>query len=151
MVEITALELEGMVGLELGTSEWLVVEQPRIDTFAMATEDHQWVHVNPGRAAAGPFRSTIAHGYLTLSLVPRLLTSILVISDEAQNVNYGLDHVRFTSPVVVGSHIRLATSCVDVQRRPDAAVMYRLKHRIDIKNHDRPAMVGESIYLSYAK
>lgn len=151
MLELTVSELERMPGNDIGTSGWLHVEQPRIDAFADATEDHQWIHVDPDRAAAGPFGRTIAHGYLTLSLLPHLLTSVLSITDEARGTNYGMDRVRFTSPVQVGTQIRLVARCVDAARRPDGGLTYRLGLRVEIRDQARPAMVGESIYVTYPK
>jgi acyl dehydratase len=99
-------ELQGHVGQEIGLSDWMSVEQPRIDGFADATGDRQWIHIDPARAAQGPFGTTIAHGYLTLSLLPVLLDSALVIEDARMGVNYGLNKVRFTAPVPAGSRLR---------------------------------------------
>ena len=99
--------LLGAVGTDLGSSGWLTVDQHRIDGFADATGDHQWIHVDPERAAAGPFGTTIAHGYLTLSLVIPLFTELLEIRGTAMGVNYGLEKVRFPNPVRVGARIRL--------------------------------------------
>src|SRR6478752_384434 len=100
-------ELKKLAGSDLGTSEWIEVTQERIDTFAEATGDHQWIHVDPERAKQGPFGRTIAHGYLTLSLLPQLMPQVLTIEDSVMGVNYGVEKVRFTSPVPVGSRVRL--------------------------------------------
>jgi acyl dehydratase len=103
-------ELQGRVGQELASSDWLRIEQSRIDAFALATEDHQWIHVDPTRAAAGPFGATVAHGFLTLSLLPRLFEAAFVIDDVRMGINYGLNRVRFPSPVRVGSRLAAARS-----------------------------------------
>ncbi len=98
--------LQSRVGEHLATSPWLTVDQRRIDLFAEATGDHQWIHVDPVRAAAGPFGTTIAHGFLTLSLVPELAASAMQVDDVKMGVNYGLNRVRFMAPVTVGSRLR---------------------------------------------
>ncbi|WP_269204070.1 MaoC family dehydratase [Nocardioides sambongensis] len=109
-LEITVAELADAKDLDLGSSPWQPVEQVRIDTFADATDDHQWIHVDPERAADGPFGRTIAHGYLTLSLVPSMLKKLMVITDHGRGTNYGLEKVRFTAPVPVDAEIRLSAS-----------------------------------------
>lgn len=103
---VTVAELHGMVGETLGTSNWLTIEQASIDAFADATLDHQWIHIDAERAATGPFGTTIAHGYLTLSLCPFFLSQIFDVRDTRMTVNYGLDRVRFPAPVPVSSRIR---------------------------------------------
>lgn len=148
-LEITVAELAEAKNLDLGSSPWQRVEQERIDTFATATDDQQWIHVDPQRAAEGPFGRTIAHGYLTLSLVPSLLKKLMVITDHGRGTNYGLDTVRFTAPVPVESDIRLSASIPAGVRRDDGGVQYRVALKIEIKGQERPAMVGESIYLTY--
>jgi acyl dehydratase len=99
-------DLRALVGSELGTSQWIEVDQARIDTFAKATDDHQWIHTDPERAKSGPFGTTIAHGYLTLALVIPLWTDLLEVRSVTTKVNYGLDKVRFPAPVPVGSKVR---------------------------------------------
>jgi acyl dehydratase len=99
-------DLQALVGKEIGVSEWIAVEQQRIDQFAQATGDHQWIHVDPVRAASGPFGKTIAHGFLTLSLVPEMFATAFDIGDVHMGVNYGLNRVRFTAPVPSGSRVR---------------------------------------------
>lgn len=148
-VEITVAELAKAQSLDLGSSPWQVLEQQRVDTFADATDDHQWIHVDPERAAAGPFGGTIAHGYLTLSLVPSLFKKLLVITDHGRGANYGLDKVRFTAPVKVGAEIRLTASIQDAKLREDGGVQYRVRLAMEVKGQERPAMVGESIYVTY--
>ena len=99
-------ELQSLVGQPLGTSAWIAIDQPRIAAFAEATEDRQWIHLDPARAAAGPFGTTIAHGFLTLSLLPHFLETAFRIDDARMGVNYGLNRVRFPAPVPVGSRLR---------------------------------------------
>lgn len=148
-LEITVEELAEANDLDLGASPWQVVEQRRVDTFADATDDHQWVHVDQERAAGGPFGGTIAHGYLTLSLVPAMLKQLMTITDHGRGTNYGLERVRFTAPVRVGSEIRLAASVQGATRRDDGGVQYRVALRVEVNGQERPAMVGESIYVTY--
>lgn len=146
---LTVAELAASENRDLGSSGWLVLDQARVDTFADATDDHQWIHVDPDQAAAGPFGTTIAHGYLTLALVPRLLEQLLVVADQARGANYGLERVRFTNPVPVGSSVRLAAELTDARLREDSGVQYRVAVRVEVQGQERPAMVGESIYLAY--
>jgi acyl dehydratase len=149
MLEITVAELAEARDLDLGSSPWLELAQDRVDTFADATNDHQWIHVDTERAIGGPFGGTIAHGYLTLSLVPYLLKQLMVITDHGRGTNYGLEKVRFTSVVPVGAEVRLAATITEATRRDDGGVQYRVALRIEILGQERPAMVGESIYLTY--
>ena len=99
-------DLQSLVGQELGVSEWIGVEQRRIDQFADATGDHQWIHIDPVRAATGPFKTTVAHGFLTLSLLPEMSASAFEVRDTRMGVNYGLNRVRFPAPVPSGSRLR---------------------------------------------
>ncbi|MGA9870649.1 MAG: MaoC family dehydratase [Rhodococcus sp. (in: high G+C Gram-positive bacteria)] len=146
---LTHAQLIDSVGSDLGTSEWIEINQVRIDGFAEYTEDRQWIHTDRHRAAEGPFGTTIAHGFLTLALVPHLLGKIFHVSDETRGVNYGLDKVRFTNPVPVDSHIRLKASMGNVSQRQDGGVTCHVKIEIEIKDVERPAMVGEFLLLSY--
>jgi acyl dehydratase len=153
-LEITGAELTELTAatdLDLGAGPWRKVEQVRVDTFADATDDHQWIHIDPDRAASGPFGGTIAHGYLTLALVPAMLKDLLTITDHARGTNYGLDRVRFTAPVPVGAAIRLRARIPEAKRRDDGGVQYRVALTVEIAGQERPAMVGESIFLTYAK
>jgi acyl dehydratase len=111
-------ELTAALGEHLGYSDWLTIDQERIDTFAAATGDHQWIHVDPQRAAAGPFGTTVAHGYLTLSLVPLLVASLVDYAGWSVKINYGSNKVRFPSPVRVDSRVRAAVRLADVARAP---------------------------------
>lgn len=128
----------------LGTSDWMVVEQERIDRFAEATGDHQWIHVDPERAKDGPFGATIAHGFLTLSLLPPLLNSLYRVDGVAMAVNYGLDKVRFMAPVRVDSKIR-ATANVLTVTPLEGAVQAVLETTFEIEGSEKPAAVVQSI------
>lgn len=146
---VTVQELTGLGETELGVSEWLTVEQPRVDVFAEATNDPQWIHVDPVRAASGPFGTTIAHGYLTMSLIPYLLDQVLSISDQVRGTNYGVDRARFTNPVRVGSRIRLRGRLLSVTPRPDGGFQFKVSVEIEVEGEERPALVGEFLYLTY--
>src|SRR5437660_5591540 len=128
-------ELEPLVGQEIAVSDWLTVEQARIDKFADATGDHQWIHVDPEAAAKGPFGTTVAHGYLTLALLPALLHQLLVVRDARMGVNYGIDKVRFTAPVPSGSEVRLHGKLLGAERRGEG-VRYRVGVEIEIRGGD---------------
>lgn len=141
----SAAEIIALVGEELGESDWLEVTQGRIDTFADATDDHQWIHCDPERAASGPFGTTIAHGYLTLSLVIPLLEQLFVIENKTTSINYGLEKVRFTAPVPVGSRIRLRASLVDATEVP-SGVQVTLNCVVEIEGQERPACVATVVH-----
>ena len=115
----TLAEMANHVGEELGVSDWMVVTQEMIDKFADATGDHQWIHVDPERAAKGPFGATIAHGFLTLSLLPKLSGDAVKILDQKMGVNYGLNRVRFTAPVRAGSRVRARTTLAAFEPLPN--------------------------------
>ncbi len=148
-VDVTVAELESWVGRDLGYSSWLVIDQPRIDRFAEATEDRQWIHVDPDRAASGPFGATIAHGYLTLSLVPYFFDQLLCVTDQARGTNYGVEQVRFTSPVTVGSSLRMRGDIRAVRTRGDGGAQFTFGFQIELRGQERPALVGEVTYLAY--
>lgn len=135
-------ELEGAVGTHLGHSSWLQIDQERITTFADATGDHQWIHVDPERAAAGPFGATIAHGYLTLSLIPVLAGEIYRVDGLSMGVNYGTDKVRFPAPVPVGSRVRAG---VELLALDPIAMGRQARSRVtvEIEGSDKPACVAE--------
>jgi acyl dehydratase len=141
-------ELEETGERELGTSSWVPIEQRHIDLFAEATGDHQWIHVDPDAAAMGPFGQTVAHGYLTLSLLPVLLSEVMTVTDSRMGVNYGTEKVRFTSPVPSGSRVRLHAKLVGAERRPNG-VLFRVGVQMEIENQEKPALVGEVLYLAY--
>ena len=141
-------ELESAVHLDLGSSDWHTVDQATIDLFADATHDRQWIHLDRERAAAGPFGATIAHGYLTLSLIPYLLHQVLTITDAKAGINYGIDRVRFTAPVRSGSRVRLHVTILGAERR-SSGLSYGLRVELEIEGEDRPALVGEILFLAH--
>lgn len=136
------------VGTEIGASEWLTVEQDRIDRFAEATGDQQWIHVNPERAAAGPFGTTIAHGYLTLSLVPHLVGGIYSVAGIRMAVNYGLDRVRFITPVRVGSQLRAVLSS-DSLTEVEGGYQFAATVRIELAGAEKPAAIAQTLSRLY--
>ena len=142
-------ELKKLAGSDLGTSEWIEVTQERINTFADATGDHQWIHVDPERAAEGPFGAPIAHGYLTLSLFIPLFTELLDVQGVTTKVNYGLNKVRFPSPVKVGSRIRLVGKLAEVEEVP-GGVQITVDGTIEIDGATKPAAVLQSLSRFYA-
>ncbi|GAA2749387.1 MaoC family dehydratase [Amnibacterium kyonggiense] len=137
----TLAELPGLAGTEIGTSDWLEIDQARIDRFADATDDHQWIHVDPARAADGPFGGTIAHGFLTLSLFIPLWSGLLEVTDATTLVNYGLDRVRFTSPVPAGSRVRLTAALDTVEPVARGGYQLGVSGVISIEGQERPAVV----------
>ena len=143
-------DLKGLVGQELTTSDWVPITQERIDKFAEATGDHQWIHVDPERAAKGPFGATIAHGFLTLSMLPLFLESSVDIRDVKMGVNYGLNRVRFTSPVPVGSELRARIRLKAFDELPDGGVQMTTEVTIERKGSDKPVCVAEAISRRYA-
>ncbi|MFE0251025.1 MaoC family dehydratase [Streptomyces sp. NPDC059010] len=142
-------ELKKLAGGDLGASEWIEVTQERIDTFADATGDHQWIHVDPEKAAEGPFGAPIAHGYLTLSLFIPLFTELLDVQGVTTKVNYGLNKVRFPSPVKVGSRIRLVGKLAEVEDVP-GGVQITVDGTIEIDGGAKPAAVLQSLSRFYA-
>ena len=137
-------EFIAAAGTDLGTSDWLTVDQKRIDTFAEATGDHQWIHVDPEKAATGPFGTTIAHGLLTLSLYPVLMFDIYRVDNIKMGLNYGFNKVRFPSPVPVDSEVRLALSIGEVTTF-DGGAQATMPGTIEIKGAAKPACVLEAI------
>ena len=144
-----AEELEKGLGEELGPSDWFVVDQERINGFADFTEDHQWIHVDPERAASGPFGAPIAHGFLTLSLLPYLSSQLRQIEGARMSVNYGLNKVRFPNPVRVGSRIRALATVTEVERTKDGAIQLVLRTTIEIEGASKPACVAEMVSRHY--
>jgi acyl dehydratase len=142
-------ELKKLAGSDLGTSEWIEVTQERINTFADATGDHQWIHVDPEKAAEGPFGAPIAHGYLTLSLFIPLFTELLDVQGVTTKVNYGLNKVRFPSPVKVGSKIRLVGRLADVED-VKGGVQITVDGTIETEGAPKPAAVLQSVMRFYA-
>ncbi|MFC5502470.1 MaoC family dehydratase [Lysinimonas soli] len=144
----TIAELPALVGTEIGPSDWLTITQERINTFADATDDHQWIHVDPVRAKDGPFGAPIAHGFLTLSLLIPLWGSIFDVEGVTTKVNYGLDRVRFTSPVTVGSRVRLTATLAKVEE-VTGGVQLTTSGIIGIEGQERPAVVVDFLARFY--
>jgi acyl dehydratase len=138
--------LSAAVGTDLGTSEWMTIEQKRVDQFAEATGDHQWIHVDPERAAAGPFGGTIAHGYLTLSMLPQFAWSLYSIENVASAINYGLNRVRFIHPVPVGARLR-STPRLDSVTEIAGGAQLVVTHTVEVEIAGQPktACVAETI------
>ena len=132
-------------GVKLDTSEWLTIEQSRIDAFADCTGDHQWIHVDPVRAKDGPFGATIAHGYLTLSLVNMFMPQIVEVRGFSAGVNVGMDRTRFLTPVVVGSRIRGTGEIVTVEEVKGGAIQAVIRVTVEIDGKDKPACVVDTI------
>jgi len=139
-------QVKSAVGEVLEPGPWLEIDQQRVNTFADATNDHQWIHVDPVRAASGPFGAPIAHGYLTLSLVPGLGEKVLAFDTPGPKINYGLNKVRFPSPVPVGSRLRLKSEILSAEDTPNG-VLVTVKNVVEIEGSERPACVVESLIL----
>jgi acyl dehydratase len=141
-------DLTPLIGTELGVSEWLEITQERIDTFADATDDHQWIHVDPDRAKSGPFGKTIAHGYLTLSLIIPLWGELLDVRQVTNKLNYGLNKVRFPSPVPVGSKVRVRATLASVEEVSGGSQL-TLDVVVECDGSDKPACVAQPVYRFY--
>jgi acyl dehydratase len=145
----TIAELPGLKGTELGTSDWIEVTQDRVNTFADATDDHQWIHVDVERAKAeSPFGGPIGHGYLTLSLLIPLYAQVLTVSDAVMGVNYGLNKVRFPAPVPVGSKIRMTATLKDVEEVA-GGLQLTVSAVIEREGGDKPVCIAEPIFRTY--
>jgi acyl dehydratase len=143
-------QLKARVGTDLGCSEWTLVEQTRIDQFADCTGDHQFIHVDPQRAALTPFGSTIAHGFLSLSLLPVLSESVMLLPEGMQMaVNYGLDSLRFIQPVKVNSRVRLQLSLLDVQEKNPGQWLIKCRAVMQIEGQEKPAYIAEQLTLCF--
>jgi acyl dehydratase len=145
---IAVHELESRVGSEVAVSPWLSVEQDRIDLFARATDDHQWIHVDPERARQGPFGGTIAHGFLTLSLLPRMMSEAMKVGGVRMSVNYGLNRVRFTSPVPSGSRVRARLVLAKLEKI-DGGVQLAWSATVEREGGDKPCLVAEWLVRHY--
>ena len=146
---IQATELKDLVGQDIGTSAWVTIEQERIDKFAEATGDHQWIHVDPEKAKDGPFGSTIAHGFLTLSLIPALGWEVYTIEGARLSINYGLNKLRFITPVKVGSRVRAQLTLAAVDDVPGDALQVATTVTIELEGADKPAAVAETLSRIY--
>ena len=148
----TVQGIEGLkekVGAHLGYSDWMEVTQDQVNLFADATGDHQWIHVDPERAKSGPFGGPIAHGYLTLSLAPVLIGEVLRVDGISMGVNYGLNKLRFPSPVPVGSKLRLGATLADVEDIAGGAQV-TLDLTFEVDGKDKPSCVAQAVYRYYA-
>ena len=139
-------DVAASVGEELGSSDWLTIDQERVDRFAEATGDHQWIHVDVERAKTGPFGGTIAHGYLTLSLLPLLGAQVFALETPGAKLNYGVNKVRFPAPVPVGSRIRAHAKVAGVADLPTGKQL-TLGWTIEIEDHPKPGCVAETVVL----
>jgi len=147
-MEVSFHALNTLAGKDLGSTDWMLIEQSRVDGFADATDDHQWIHVDPARAAEGPFGSTIAHGYLTLALVNKFLPDLITVTESSMGVNYGCEKVRFPSPVNVGARIRGAGEVVSVEE-VKGGLQLVVRVSVEIEGADRPACVVDTISRFY--
>jgi acyl dehydratase len=143
-------EVASCVGQEVAVSEWITVTQEQIDQFAQATGDHQWIHVDPKRAAAGPFGTTIAHGYLTLSLVPRFFESAMQTDNVRMSINYGLNKVRFMAPVPVNSRLRARITLLACDPIEPAGYQQTWQVSVEREGSDKPVCVAETIARRFA-
>ncbi|MEV4233685.1 MULTISPECIES: MaoC family dehydratase [unclassified Nocardia] len=139
-------DLLDLIGTDLGTSDWLEIPQRDIDMFAEATHDEQWIHVDVERSKTGPFGSTIAHGYLTLSLLIPLWSEILVIENRGMAINYGLNKVRFPSPVPAGSKVRLSATLADATDLGDGAVQVTVDAVMEREGADKPVCIAQMVH-----
>jgi acyl dehydratase len=142
-------DLAGSIGKPLGKSEWLTISQERIDQFAQATGDHQWIHVDPVRAAKGPFGKPIAHGYLTQSLVSHFLPQIVEVHGVSMGINYGADRVRFPAPVPVGSRLRGSAELIEALPQKDGSLQAKIRVTVEIEGNDKPGCVIDTISRYY--
>ena len=141
--------LKPLVGSELGVSDWLEITQERIDRFAEATGDHQWIHVDPERAKRGPFGRTIAHGYLTQSLVNFFLPQIVEVRGIGMGINYGADRLRFPAPVPVGARVRGSAELLEAEETRDGAVQAKFRVTVELEGSDKPGCVIDTISRYY--
>ena len=148
MTQLAVAELLGATGRELGPGSWHEVTQAEIDAFASATGDDQWIHVDPARAADGPFGGTVAHGYLLLSLLPLLLREVLEYSDRRLAVNYGVDRIRFTTAVRAGARVRLHATIAEASER-SGGVLVRFGVELEVEGVEKPALVGDVLSLVF--
>jgi acyl dehydratase len=146
----TLAELQGLVGEVVGTSDWVTIDQQRINTFAEATGDHQWIHTDPERAAQGPFGKTIAHGFLTLSLLPTFMTNAFELRNVTMGVNYGMNKVRFVQPVPVDSRLRGHFKVQSFEPLDGNGAQVTYEMTVEIEGATKPACVAETILRVFA-
>lgn len=143
-VKMNRDNVRSLIGSELGVSEWIGIDQARINAFADTTEDHQYIHVDPARAAQTPFGGTIAHGFLTLSLLPRMMQDVGAGMEGAvMGINYGFDKVRFLAPVKVDSRVRARAKLLDAQEKAPGQFLIKQEITVEIENETKPALVAE--------
>ena len=142
-------DVAGLAGTDLGWTDWLEVTQERVNLFADATDDHQWIHVDPERAKDGPFGGAIAHGFLTLSLAVKFWSELFDVTGVTTRVNYGLDKVRFVSPVKVGARVRM-NAVIDEVTEVRGGYQFAVDQTIEIEGADKPAVVARGLYRFYA-
>ena len=146
---MNAADFQELVGTEIGVSDWMEITQDRVNAFADATDDHQWIHIDPGKASAGPFGGTIAHGFLTLSLTVTLSSQVEIdVGSPKMAINYGLEKVRFPAPVPVGSRIRARVGLVSVDD-VQGGIQVNRQVTIEVEGEDKPAMVAETVSRYY--
>jgi acyl dehydratase len=147
---VPVTELKSYVGKSLGCSDWMQVDQQRIDQFAECTGDHQFIHVDPDKARLTPFGSTIAHGFLSLSLMPMMMESLMIMPEGLKMaVNYGLDSLRFIQPVKVGSRVRLQLDVVDVHEKNPGQWLIKARAVMEIEGQAKPAYIAEPLTLCF--
>ncbi len=139
-------ELSSAVGEEIGPTDWVTIDQKRVNLFADATGDHQWIHTDLERAAQGPFGGTIAHGYLTLALIPWFASQLFLLETRGAKLNYGINKVRFPNIVKVGARLRTTCSVAEVNEHPAGHQMV-LRYTIEIEGEDKPACIAETVVL----
>lgn len=149
MRQVKFAQLPSLVGTEIGTSEWWLVDQERIDKFAEATGDFQWIHVNPEKAKASKFGTTIAHGYLTLSLLAGMRFKTFEVTETSMAVNYGMNKVRFLTPVPAGSHVRAKYELANINERKDGGLECTFTATVELDGAPKPACIAETISVYY--
>ncbi len=148
MPQVPTAELKHYIGKALGRSEWFTVDQQRVDQFADCTGDHQFIHIDPEKAAQTPFGGTVAHGFLSLSLLPMLMSELLLIPEGTRmGVNYGLDNLRFIQPVRVGSRVRVAATLLDVYEKNPGQWLFKCRAVMEIEGVEKPAYIAETLAL----
>lgn len=148
MPQVPVAQLKDYIGKELGHSEWLTIDQERVNQFADCTGDHQFIHIDTEKAAQTPFGGTIAHGFLSLSLLPMLSGDLLVVPEGTKmGVNYGLDSLRFIQPVRVGSRVRLGLTLIDVHEKNPGQWLLKARAVMEIEGSDKPAYIAETLAL----
>ena len=148
MPQVPVAQLKDYIGKELGHSEWLTIDQQRVDRFADCTGDHQFIHVDPEKAAQTPFGGTIAHGFHSLSLLPMLSGDLLVVPEGTRmGVNYGLDSLRFIQPVRVGSRVRLGLTLIDAHEKNPGQWLLKARAVMEIEGSEKPAYIAETLAL----